>query len=71
MKTTEIVLAEKRQSFTNISLTVNTICDRILDLAADIDIHKRKKIASVVALSVVMDKSTDITDIAQLAHPWS
>lgn len=37
MKASEIVCPEKRQAFANISLTRNTVADRISDLSADLD----------------------------------
>ena len=58
---------EKHQTFANISLTRNTIFDRISDLAADIDSHLKEKVASCVAFSVAIDKIIDNTDMAQLA----
>ena len=69
LKAAEIVCPEKRQAFANISLTRNTVTDRIADLAADLDSQKRHKVRSFVAfsVSVAIDESTDITDVAQLA----
>ncbi|XP_070408444.1 general transcription factor II-I repeat domain-containing protein 2 [Nothobranchius furzeri] len=67
MKAAEIVCPEKRQAFANISLTRNTIADRISDISADLDCHVREKVKSFIAFSVAIDESTDITDVAQLA----
>uniref|UniRef100_G3N7N2 DUF4371 domain-containing protein n=1 Tax=Gasterosteus aculeatus TaxID=69293 RepID=G3N7N2_GASAC len=67
LKAAEIVCPEKRQAFANISLTRNTVTDRIADLSADLDSQKKHKVKSFVAFSVAIDESTDITDVAQLA----
>ncbi|XP_077957581.1 general transcription factor II-I repeat domain-containing protein 2-like [Gasterosteus aculeatus] len=67
LKAAEIVCPEKRQAFANISLTRNTVTDRIGDLSADLDSQKKHKVKSFVAFSVAIDESTDITDVAQLA----
>ena len=62
LKAIHIVCLKKRQSFDNISLTRDTISDRISDLVTDRSINQGN-----VAFSVVIDESTDITDSAQLA----
>ena len=66
LKAAEIVCPEKRQAFANISLTRNTVADRISDLSADLDSQMNHKVKSFVAFSVAIDESTDITDVAQL-----
>ncbi|XP_019748223.1 general transcription factor II-I repeat domain-containing protein 2-like [Hippocampus comes] len=63
----EIVCPEKRHAFANISLTRNTVADRISELSADLDHQLKRKVGSFVAFSVAIDESTDITDVAQLA----
>ena len=50
LKATEIV-SQKHQSFANISLTRNTICYRISDLATDIDGQPKEKVESFVKFS--------------------
>ena len=67
LKAAEIVCPEKRQAFANISLTRNTVADRISDLSADLDSQLKRKVKSFIAFSVAIDESTDITDVAQLA----
>ncbi|XP_023254026.1 general transcription factor II-I repeat domain-containing protein 2B-like [Seriola lalandi dorsalis] len=57
----------KRQAFANISLTRNTVADRISDLSEDLDSQLKRKVKSFIAFSVAIDESTDITDVAQLA----
>lgn len=44
LKAAEIVCPEKRQAFANISLTRNTVTDRIADLSADLDSQEKNKV---------------------------
>lgn len=67
MKAAELVCPEKRQAFANISLTRNTIAERISDLSADLDSQLKRRVKSFIAFSVAINESTDITDMAQLA----
>ncbi|XP_047482993.1 general transcription factor II-I repeat domain-containing protein 2A-like [Penaeus chinensis] len=67
LKAAETVCPEKRQAFANISLTRNTVADRISDLAEDLDSQLKRKVKSFIAFSVAIDESTDITDVPQLA----
>ncbi|KAL0973590.1 hypothetical protein UPYG_G00206600 [Umbra pygmaea] len=67
MKAAELVCPEKRQAFANISLTRNTIAERISELSADLDSQLKQRVKSFIAFSVAIDESTDITDVAQLA----
>lgn len=62
LKVAEIVCPAKRQASANISLTRNSVAERILDLAGDLDSQIKDKVKSLA-----IDKSTDITDAAQLA----
>ncbi|KAK0131556.1 General transcription factor II-I repeat domain-containing protein 2 [Merluccius polli] len=66
LKAAEIVCPEKRQAFANISLTRNTVADRISDLSADSDSQLKRRVKSFIAFSVAIDESTDVTDVAQL-----
>ena len=66
LKAAEVVCPEKRQAFANISLTRNTIADRISDLSANVDNQLKEKVASFVAFSIAINESADVTDIAQL-----
>lgn len=67
LKAAEIVCPEKHRAFANINLTRNTVADRISDLLADLDSQLKHRIKSFIAFYVAIDKSTDITDVAQLA----
>ena len=67
LKAAELVCPDKRQAFANISLTRNTVADRISDLSTDLDSQLKRKVNSFITFSVAIDESTDITDVAQLA----
>jgi len=67
LKATEIVCSERRRVFANISLTRNTVAERISDLSANLDSQLKNKVKSFVTFLVALDESTDISDIAQLA----
>jgi len=67
LKAAEIVCPEKRQVFANISLTRNTVTERISDLSANLDSQLKNKVKSFVTFSFALDESTDISDVAQLA----
>ncbi|XP_072124401.1 E3 SUMO-protein ligase NSE2 isoform X1 [Mobula birostris] len=62
----ELVCPEKRQAFGNISLSRNTVAERIGDLAGDLNSQLKDKVKSFIAFSVAVDESTDMTDVAQL-----
>lgn len=49
VKAAEIVCPEKRQAFANISLTRNTITDRISDLSVDLDRQLKRKVKAFIA----------------------
>ncbi|XP_073714947.1 general transcription factor II-I repeat domain-containing protein 2-like [Misgurnus anguillicaudatus] len=61
MKAAEIVCPEKRQAFANINLTRNTVVGRISVSGFGQPAEAKSKV------SVAIDESTDITDVAQLA----
>jgi hypothetical protein len=67
MKAAEILRPEKQQLFKTISLSANTVADRVNDLAGDIQRQLKEKCKDFVANSIEIDESTDVTDIAQLA----
>ena len=50
-----------------ISLTRNAVAERVSDISANLDSQLKNKVKSFVMLSVAIDESTDIADIAQLA----
>jgi len=67
LKAAEIVCSEKLQAFANISLTRNTVAERISDIFVNLDSQLKNKVKSFVTFSVALDGSTDISDVAQLA----
>ena len=67
LKAAEIVCSEKLQAFANISLTRNTVAERISDIFVNLDSQLKNKVKSFVTFSVALDESTDISDVAQLA----
>jgi hypothetical protein len=60
-------LSRKQNLFKTISLSANTIADRVNDLAGDIQCQLKEKYEYFVAYSVEIHENTDVTDIAQLA----
>ncbi|KAM3838371.1 general transcription factor II-I repeat domain-containing protein 2A-like [Diretmus argenteus] len=67
MKVAGVVCPEKKAKFANVSLSPNTVVDRICDLSGNIYGQLRAKGEHFCAYSVCLDESTDITDTAQLA----
>ena len=63
----EEICPEKCQNFTNISLSRNTVVDRICDLSENVQQQLSEKVAHFVAYSVAIDESMDVRDTAQLA----
>ncbi|XP_066953326.1 general transcription factor II-I repeat domain-containing protein 2A-like [Macrobrachium rosenbergii] len=67
LKAAEVVCPEERPAFANISVSRNTVADRVEDLSGDLGLQMNDKIKSFIAFSVAIDESTDVTDVAQLA----
>jgi len=53
--------------FANISLTRNTVPERISDMSANLYSQLKNNVKSFVTFSVALDESTDISDVAQQA----
>ncbi|KAK0153161.1 General transcription factor II-I repeat domain-containing protein 2 [Merluccius polli] len=66
LKAAEVVCPEKQSAFANISLSRNTIANRVEDLSRDLGSQMHDKIKSFIAFSVAIDESTNVTDVAQL-----
>ncbi|XP_026116348.1 general transcription factor II-I repeat domain-containing protein 2B-like [Carassius auratus] len=66
-KVADILCPEKKNLFNNLSLSANTVAERISELSSDIYDQLRSKSKDFTAYSVALDESTDITDSAQLA----
>jgi phosphopantetheinyl transferase (holo-ACP synthase) len=67
MKAAEILCPEKQQLFKNISLSANTVAERVNDLAGDIQCQLKENSKYFVAYSIAIDEGTDVKDIVQLA----
>ena len=63
----ECLCPEKRKDFDNISLSRRTITRHIEELATNIESTLKELASKFVYYSLAIDKSTDITSIAQLA----
>uniref|UniRef100_A0A8K9XV45 SPIN-DOC-like zinc-finger domain-containing protein n=1 Tax=Oncorhynchus mykiss TaxID=8022 RepID=A0A8K9XV45_ONCMY len=61
------VCPEKRQLFLNVSLSRNTIAERVDQLSINLKEQLVKKGKDFIAYSLAVDESTDISDIAQLS----
>ncbi|XP_029655060.1 protein FAM200A-like [Octopus sinensis] len=55
-----------RPDFTSISLTRNTVENRISDLSTDLHNQLKTKISSFITFSIAIDESTDIMDVVSL-----
>ncbi len=61
------ICPEKKNAFENISLSRNTVADRIDDLSENLNSQLKNKVLQFVAFSIAIDESTDISDTTQLA----
>ncbi|RVE60969.1 hypothetical protein OJAV_G00165900 [Oryzias javanicus] len=67
LQVAHFVCPEKKGQFNNISLSANTVAERISDLSSDIYEQLCEKAKCFSVYSVALDETTDITDTAQLA----
>ncbi|KAL0163337.1 hypothetical protein M9458_042733, partial [Cirrhinus mrigala] len=67
VKVCDVVCPDKKQAFLNVSLSRNTIADRVCDLATDLQGQLIEKGKDFIAYSLAVDESADTTDTAQLA----
>lgn len=67
LQAASIICPEKKGQFSNISLSANTVAERISDLSSDIYDQLCEKAKCFSVYSVALDETTDITDTAQLA----
>ncbi|KAI3353881.1 hypothetical protein L3Q82_005096 [Scortum barcoo] len=67
LKVCDEVCPDKRQLFLNISLSRNTIAERVDLLSINLKEQLVKKGKDFIAYSLAVDESTDISDIAQLS----
>ncbi|XP_070593080.1 general transcription factor II-I repeat domain-containing protein 2A-like isoform X2 [Erythrolamprus reginae] len=67
LRAASIVFPEKNGQFSNISLSANTVAERISDLSSDIYDQLCEKAKRFRVYSVALDMTTDIANTAQLA----
>ena len=67
LRVADILCPEKKSLFNNLSLSANTVAERINGLSGNIYEQLRDKAKRFTAFSVALDESTDATDKAQLA----
>lgn len=67
LKVCEQVCPDQIQTFKNVSLSRNTIADRVKELAGNLSTQLAEESRSFTAFSLAVDESTDNTDTAQLS----
>ena len=67
IKVCDAVCPEKRQAFLNVSLSRNTVADRVRHLAANLQQQLVGKGKAFIAYSLAVDESTDTSDTAKLS----
>lgn len=67
MKVCDVLCQDQKQMFANVSLSRNTVADRICEMATYVKTQLIEKGKDFVAYSLAVDESTDTTDTAQLA----
>lgn len=63
----EEICPDKKRIFSSISISRQTVCRRINDIATEITSELMLKIKCFEAFSLAFDESTDISDTVQLA----
>ncbi|XP_058025772.1 general transcription factor II-I repeat domain-containing protein 2-like [Ahaetulla prasina] len=66
IKVCDVLCPDQKQAFLNVSLSRNTVADQICELATDLQVQLFEKGKDFIAYSLAVDKSTDITGMAQL-----
>ena len=67
LKVCDVVCPDKRQAFLNISLSRNTVADRVCELSTNLQQQLMEKGKQFIAYSLAVDESTDTSDTAQLS----
>ncbi|XP_067947629.1 EPM2A-interacting protein 1-like [Watersipora subatra] len=65
-KVAEIMCPKKVQDFNNVSMSRNTVAQRIEDLSANVKLQLSDKACAFDFYSIACDESTDATDTVQL-----
>ena len=65
LKASDILCPGKKKLFKGISLSPNTVANRITDLAANVEKQLIETIKDFKAFSIALDESTDVSDSAQ------
>ncbi|KAM3844388.1 general transcription factor II-I repeat domain-containing protein 2A-like isoform 1-T2 [Vipera latastei] len=66
IKVCKVMCPDQKQAFLNISLSRNTVVDRICELATDLQGQLVEKGKEFIAYSLAVDESIDVSDTAQL-----
>ncbi|PNF14661.1 hypothetical protein B7P43_G11733 [Cryptotermes secundus] len=67
VKTADIVCPDKVQIFKNISLSRNTVAEKVDDIATNLSEQLLAKVERFTAFSIAVDESSDVSGVAQLA----
>jgi len=67
IKVCDVVCPDKKQMLANVSLSRNTVSDRVCEMATDLRTQLSERSKDFIAYSLAVDESTDMTDTAQLA----
>ena len=67
LKASDILCPGKKKLFEDINLSPNTVANRIIDLAANVEKQLIETTKDFVAFSIALDESTDVLDSAQCA----
>uniref|UniRef100_A0A8C6VWZ3 SPIN-DOC-like zinc-finger domain-containing protein n=1 Tax=Nothobranchius furzeri TaxID=105023 RepID=A0A8C6VWZ3_NOTFU len=67
LKVCNAVCPDKRQLFSNVSLSRNTVAERVDQLSTDLKEQLVRKGKDFIAYSLAVDESTDTSDVAQLS----
>ncbi|XP_065444398.1 general transcription factor II-I repeat domain-containing protein 2A-like [Chrysemys picta bellii] len=67
MKVCDVLCPDKTRAFANVSLSRNTVANRVCEMATDLKTQLTERAKDFVAYSLAVDETTDATDTAQLA----
>lgn len=67
MKVCDVLCPDNRQILANVSLSRNTVADRVCEMATDLRTQLMERSKDFIAYCLAVDESTDMTDTAQLA----